>query len=65
MFANISTLSGFGFTWIVLIARIFRSRAGNERVPHWIAFHVALMGFITAILDITVGEDRICIDVLG
>lgn len=65
-FANVSTLSGFGFAWIVLIARVLRSRAENERVPHLIAFHVASMGLITAILDITAGlHDGICIDVLG
>ena len=65
-FANVSTLSGFGFTWIVLIARILRSKSVNAIVvPHLIAFHVASMGLITAILDITFERNGICIDVLG
>lgn len=64
-FANVTTLSGFGFTWIVLLTRILRSKSENATVPHWIAFHVASMGLVTAILDIIFERNRICIDVLG
>ena len=64
-FANVSTLSGFCFTLIVLIGRIIRIRSGNEKVPYFIAFNVASMSLITAILDTIFEQSGICIDSLG
>ena len=64
-FANIATLSGFAFTCIVLISRIMRSISVKERIARFIAFNVASMSLITAVLDIIFQHSGICIDSLG
>ena len=65
-FSHVSFTSGFAFTSIILIAKILRSRSEIERrVPNIIAFNIAFMSLVTAILDLSPEWGGICIDALG
>lgn len=64
-FSQVSFTSGFGFTSIVLVARILRSRSEIERIPSILAFNIAFISFIAAILDSSPEWSGICIDALG
>ena len=65
IFACAATVSGFFFTVIMLIVRLFEARPGIERIPSIIALNVVSIGLLFSILFGVFNWNGICVDVLG
>ncbi len=64
-FACAATVSGFFFTVIMLIVRVFEARPGVERIPSIIALNVVSIGLLFSIMFGVFNWNGICVDDLG
>ena len=65
VFACAATVSGFFFTVVMLIMRIFEARPGIERIPSIIALNVVSIGFLFSVMFVAFNWNGICIDIVG
>ena len=63
--ASVATLSGFFFTFMMLLVKICQASPGKERIPSLLALNVIAMGLLFTVLVVVFNWDGICIDVLG
>ena len=63
--ASVSTLSGFVFTFMMLVIKIVQASPGKERIPSMLALNVISMGLLFTVLVVVFNWIGICIDVLG
>lgn len=64
-FASAAALSGFFFTFLMLLFRILHARPGKDRIPSIIALNVVLMGLLSTLNFVLFNWVGVCIDTLG
>lgn len=64
-FSSISALSGFFFTWMMVLVKILQTQPGNERVPNIVAFNIVSMGLVSTLMSVSLNLGGICLDSLG
>ena len=64
-FACAATLSGFLFTFLMLLVRTIQATPGKDRVPSMLALNVVSMGLLSTLSFVLFNFNGVCIDVLG
>ena len=64
-FASAATLSGFFFTFLMLLVRTIQAKPGKDRVPSMLALSIALMGLLSTLSFVFFNFNGVCVDELG
>ena len=64
-FASAVALSGFFFTFLMLLYIILHSAPGHHRIPSVIALNVVSMGMLSTLSFVLFNFNGVCIDALG